>query len=645
MRAMPTASQTVHLRPITREASFMPSTVDSEKRTVQISWSTGQKVLRGGWDGDFLEELSMDPKHIRMERMTSGRAPFTKDHGRGIDNVIGVITSAEIRNGEGVATVKFSARDDADAVFRDVKDGILRNVSATYRVHKFDRIRSTKTDEPDTMRAVDWEPLAVGLVDIGADSTSMVRSADDAAATPCKITGGTMPDPITTPASPAGDAQRDAEITTLRAAAARAQLDIQARDEAAAAGVVLAPAEISACADIAAVRSLIVREMAKKVGQPASPITPTITVTRDESETFVTRTVENIARQFSGDVTKQRGIRPMGLHSLIRACAAREGNAEVGEWDAHRMAMWAMPRVQLQRDAANKSSGQFTSILANVSDLQLLNGFTQNDTTTWQMWCSRDERNDFRQATKAGLASGNLVETAENVAFPELAQAEGYYNVTLGMWGATLSLTYQMMVNDEMGEFMRSLSRAGFIAARTIDRQVYNKLLNATWTNDTSTSVGLGTASNLNTVRTALIEKLDPVGQKMGLSGRFLLHDPSNSQAAEVATGAIYAPGQTGAITTRARNIVPIESHWIGDTALLAGALYTDYYLAGDPRLVDTVNVSFLRGVPSPMIAPYDAGAVAGEKWKIMLPFVATVATHTDSAAAARVSGIQKATA
>jgi hypothetical protein len=78
---------------------------------------------------------------------------------------------------------------------------------------------------------------------------------------------------------------------------------------------------------------------------------------------------------------------------------------------------------------------------------------------------------------------------------------------------------------------------------------------------------------------------------------------------------------------------------------LLGGAASTDYYLTGDPNAVDTVLVNFLEGVgQSPIIMPFDGGAVASERWKIMLPFEATVATHSDGTNT-RVSGIQKATA
>ena len=108
--------------PMTREeqggalrARFLPETVDAEARTVDITWGTGAPVMRvDWWSGDrYIEELSMDPAHVRLEFLDSGRAPFTRDHARGIDNVLAVIVRANIKDGEGRATVKFSRRPDA----------------------------------------------------------------------------------------------------------------------------------------------------------------------------------------------------------------------------------------------------------------------------------------------------------------------------------------------------------------------------------------------------------------------------------------------------------------------------------------------------------------------------------------------------
>ena len=63
-----------------REASFIPDSINKEKRTITFCWSTGSRVLRVPWfDDPFYEELSMDAEHIRLNRLNNA-APFLKMH-------------------------------------------------------------------------------------------------------------------------------------------------------------------------------------------------------------------------------------------------------------------------------------------------------------------------------------------------------------------------------------------------------------------------------------------------------------------------------------------------------------------------------------------------------------------------------------
>jgi hypothetical protein len=50
-----------------------------EKRTVQVVWTTGARVKRGYFE-PYYEELSLDPKHVRMDRLSSGNAPLLNTH-------------------------------------------------------------------------------------------------------------------------------------------------------------------------------------------------------------------------------------------------------------------------------------------------------------------------------------------------------------------------------------------------------------------------------------------------------------------------------------------------------------------------------------------------------------------------------------
>src|SRR5688572_8788661 len=125
---------------LTRRGSIAPSSINAARRTAEVIWSTGARVLRGFLER-FYEELSLDPRHVQMQRLTSGAAPLLAAHdGGSLTSVIGVIESARLENGHGIATVRF-AKDDpaADAAWNKVEQGILRNVSVGYKVHKYEK--------------------------------------------------------------------------------------------------------------------------------------------------------------------------------------------------------------------------------------------------------------------------------------------------------------------------------------------------------------------------------------------------------------------------------------------------------------------------------------------------------------------------
>lgn len=157
-------------------AMFAPETVNADERTVDVVWTTGAQVKRSDWArGDYIEELSLRPDHVRLDRLNKG-APLLDSHENwSLRSVLGVVERAWLNGNEGRATVRFSKRAEVEPIFQDVRDGILRNISVGYRKHK------TERDETGTMpveRAVDWEPYELSLVSIPADAAAQVRSEE-----------------------------------------------------------------------------------------------------------------------------------------------------------------------------------------------------------------------------------------------------------------------------------------------------------------------------------------------------------------------------------------------------------------------------------------------------------------------------------
>jgi len=155
---------------------FEPSTINVEERTVEMVWTTGAKVRRASWSrGDYIEELSLQPGSVRLDRLNAG-APLLNSHSSfDLRDQIGVVLRAWLSGTEGRALVKFSRRDDVEPFFQDVRDGIIRNVSVGYKVHKTER---DETGDMPIERAVDWEPYELSLVPIPADAGSQVRSEE-----------------------------------------------------------------------------------------------------------------------------------------------------------------------------------------------------------------------------------------------------------------------------------------------------------------------------------------------------------------------------------------------------------------------------------------------------------------------------------
>lgn len=174
MRAA-THPQTIDLAPLCVRADV--ASVNDERRTVELIFSTGAAVERMDWwtGKRYIEKLSLKKEHIRMDRMNAG-APLLDAHSAySIHDQIGVVEpgSIQLTAKEARATVRFSQREAVDPIWGDVRDGIIRCVSVGYRVHKFDE--EINGNKLPIRTAVDWEPYEVSLVPMPADAGAKVR--------------------------------------------------------------------------------------------------------------------------------------------------------------------------------------------------------------------------------------------------------------------------------------------------------------------------------------------------------------------------------------------------------------------------------------------------------------------------------------
>ena len=139
--------------------------VEKEDRTLEFPFSSEQGVAR--YFGN--EVLEHTEKGADLTRLNDG-APVLWNHNP--DQVIGVVERAWIdeKKKRGYAQVRFSDEDFAASKFRDIKNGIIRNISFGYVIKEMEQ-------RGDDYVANSWEAYEISAVAIPADNSIGINRA------------------------------------------------------------------------------------------------------------------------------------------------------------------------------------------------------------------------------------------------------------------------------------------------------------------------------------------------------------------------------------------------------------------------------------------------------------------------------------
>lgn len=168
--------ETRKTEPLFRFLTLDRAAIKEDARTVEIAFSSEEPYER--YFGT--EVLDHAPASIRLGRLKNGGALLLDHDPRRHIGVVEKVAVGEDRLAR--AVVRFGRSAEADAVFKDVQDGIRRHVSVGYLVHRM--VLEKEEEDRATYRVTDWEPFEVSLVAIPADPTVGVgRSAEPAVST------------------------------------------------------------------------------------------------------------------------------------------------------------------------------------------------------------------------------------------------------------------------------------------------------------------------------------------------------------------------------------------------------------------------------------------------------------------------------
>lgn len=166
-----------HKRSFVIERATADETAE-DHRTVEIAFASDIPCTHFSYRlFDYIDvSLSMDRSAMRTERLTNGAA-LLADHNP-LDH-IGVVESFSVdpKEGKARAKVRFSRSARAQEIYQDVIDGIRRNVSVGFFIHKL-VLEKENEGGLDLYKADDWEPFELSIVSIPADiSVGVGRSA------------------------------------------------------------------------------------------------------------------------------------------------------------------------------------------------------------------------------------------------------------------------------------------------------------------------------------------------------------------------------------------------------------------------------------------------------------------------------------
>lgn len=323
------------------------------------------------------------------------------------------------------------------------------------------------------------------------------------------------------------------------------------------------------------------------------------------------------------DVQEQRGndFQEACSQSLLIRAGVRIANPSPLVRDVERLNITAMAENILSMNGkrssglgradiikAALSTSDFPALLANTAGKSLMLGY-DNEPTTHQIWTAEKEVADFKEQSFVALSEApGLLEVLEGAEYKYGAFGEAAEKFTIKTFGRLISITRQMLINDDLRAFTTMPAAFGSSARRTEADLVYAKLTGAPIMSD---GKALFHIDHGNLATTGTVLSVDSLGsaraamrRQKGIAGtshidpqpRFLIVPVGLESKAEALLSSMVLYGATN-------NTDNLQ--WIRNLTLVADprlddASQTAWYLAASPSQIDTIVRAYLAGQSRP---------------------------------------------
>lgn len=614
-----------------------------------------------------------------MSRADGGVLPLMDNHGARI----GVIRDFRVEGGKTRGDAHFSKnRDNAAVIFNDIKDGMLAETSIRAKLDGKHII-----DRGEYFEATRWTPVEGSFVDIPADVSTGVnrtfeehetmdpkpnKSGNDNAGTDFQQFQATR-NAGRNEGAEATRADIRANLQAIDSMFApwlnRGEIFTQAREYAKNELMDRTRAQqlLQDCIDEAFQQTsdfnTVKRQAAGSMNAPGEAENPFIqggTEELDKKIDAIRGALEHRAhREISRDIQARSGAGDQRHHEFKTGAAERmrerakelDNQTKDNPYTSYNLLelarAWAelaripvkglnrsqiIGKVFLQRDILGHTSGNFTSLLENITNKSLQIGY-EEASETWQRFCSVGSLSNFLQGSRPNLSAfSDLDELPENGEIYEGTLSDVAEKIQLATFAKLFSISRQAIINDDASGFSRIPMVMGRAANRKVGDTVYNHLINghtrtldqdstalfhASHNNYVASGAGGAPAdATLQAAKTAMATQTDPSGNAtLNLMLAYLLVPWALIGTATKLQTGDYDP--TSTIPGPVPNIHQGTFEPIADARLDADSA-TKWYGTARPGSIELIEVAFLDGNQSPMLEQVNAWNTDGVKFKVV---------------------------
>jgi ATP-dependent protease ClpP protease subunit len=386
-----------------------------------------------------------------------------------------------------------------------------------------------------------------------------------------------------------------------------------------------------------------------KIGEQSS-VDPDIRVQKDDSDKFRASAKNSIIvalgrekdKEVVADVRKNPG--PRDLHSLTRACLAREGRLSRDQIDRLSNNDLAGHAIRM----AGMGTSDLPAILADTMNKEFMGGFEEAP-STFQEVCAETENPNFMTKTMSKLSGfSDIEEIPEGMNFKQGKFFDKKETIALSTFGKMLTLTRQLIINNDTSAislFPRAMSTAmkRKMNMDFYDMLTYNTLVGPLATedgvavfdytahNNLKATSGVPSVSSIGAADQMLMEQKLPKPTEdakqtyLQLAGTILLTGTANMMTVRQLLGSQNDPAATNGklVYNPYYNAVrPVFDSYLQAKLTAASKTYGWYWFAG-PQQYRNWLVAYLSGNRTPTLRnePSRVGEALGISYDIFFDY------------------------